>query len=688
MPRYGGRLGDVKQNILNSADNYPPNVYYNLLSWYHDLEVQADPLGAEYIPVSATRENPSPFIVGVLPPAVRVTGRLLDRSASVAGLDPSGATAGGLAGPVGSFGGGGTAGEIISGIAKSHSGKNQRTSTDAYLDLIMSPGDKALPPGQLEWKTDYFLAQDTYSCALFGAAVLREAGLVESELQEAYKPGHAYANLKSVAVKYAAWVEGTDPGLPDIGDMVFQAEFSNPGATRHVTVLTSAPVVGEATDTMNGGQEPFGPWVYSQSRGRDPLPLPGYEETPYDPEDDADYPPKEVNGNEVWWTGSTTPGEGGYWTSDSVDEDSGGIGIGPAGMTWERRGSRWYTRSTQYNIQKSIQGWVDVSKLPIPGATDNGPPDWQGEGSGAAADASKDQNKLSGTTVSEAGLQFLEAQARQIKEAQLALEKMAKTPPLRLLVNPRSFDVKGAKIVNDGNWTRKGHVIEHWGDEQDKISASGRVAGFYAVDSLDTTKGPGLTRTARNYSAAWQNFQSLYMIYRNNGGVFLSDYDGEEGANLAYVGTVYIYYGGLLYLGSFDTFNISEEEGSPHTIEYSWEFTVRAAFMLDRIPGEDRYDHTYGAPGLIKGIKTDVLGKGYRIETNAALADPPLEGIEYIQALERGEIPIDDQDEDRVPVASPILDSLVEQAGANPGNTGGAEDEEPFAQPRFLPENI
>jgi len=676
MKTRGGRLGDVKQNIFLSADYYPPGTYRRLLSWYHDLNAQSDPLGAEFIPLSATKPNPKWFVVGVLPPATNITGRLLDRSSSIAALDP-GELKGLPSGPAGAGGSGGytggkSNGEIIKEIAESMNGIDQRKDPEKYTDFLLTPGDKA-EPGTEAWMTGYYLMPDTYSCALFGGGCLRAAGISPEDYPELYEQydavnGAAYENLRAPAERLGAVVqlEDTLTNLPDLGDIVYTQSAT--GA--HVFVVTTPLSEHEKYkvpfhESISGGQQPYGVWSYQ-------------------------------SGNSAY-DGPAYPGDG-------IDPDSGGIGFshgaGKGEYYWMDPGykSGAKTRTVRYaGGEVQVLWWVDVSKLNLPGGTGEPPPEtWKDEGADAAAEAAKENDKTAGTGLNETplGKKLLAAQARQIREAQEAYAKMANTPPLRLLVNPRSFDVKGAKIVNDGNWTRKGHVIEHWGDEQDKISASGRIAGFYAVDALDTDRGPGLTRTARNFSRAWQNFQSLYMLYRNNGAMFLSDYNqhgeaGEHPENLALVGTIYIYYDGILYLGSFDTFNISEEEGSPHTIEYSWEFTVRAAFLLDRLPGEDRSQDTYGAPALIRGIKTDVLGKGYQIETNqAALADPPLEGIEYIQALERGEIPIDDQDENRVPVPSPILDSLVEQAGANPGNTGGAEDEEPFAQPRFLPENI
>lgn len=222
--------------------------------------------------------------------------------------------------------------------------------------------------------------------------------------------------------------------------------------------------------------------------------------------------------------------------------------------------------------------------------------DWPGTGASAAKDAAKEQGKAGGTPLNstDVGKQFQAAQKAQIMATQAALLKMASTPPLKMLVNPSKFGVKGEKITSDSNWGRNGPIIHHWGDGQDKISASGKVAGFYAIDTTNAG-GPGLTRHARNFSESYANFQSLYQLYRNNGGLYLADpLTNGQTQNLSHVGSVYIYYDSTLYVGSFDTFSITESDATPFTLEYSFEFTVRAAFLLDR--NDDKF--TYGAPGF------------------------------------------------------------------------------------------
>ena len=168
------------------------------------------------------------------------------------------------------------------------------------------------------------------------------------------------------------------------------------------------------------------------------------------------------------------------------------------------------------------------------------------------------------------------------------VNQMVNTPPLRLLVNPRSFKNSLEKITSDGSWGRNGPIIEHWGEQMDKIEASGKIAAFYALDSnppgLLTDNDPGLTRMVRNSSTAYQNLLSLYLIYRNNAGIWTEDFinPASTKTNLSIVGSIFIFYDNILYVGSFDNFTISESDEAPYSLEYSFSFTVRAWFEMDQ----------------------------------------------------------------------------------------------------------
>lgn len=214
---------------------------------------------------------------------------------------------------------------------------------------------------------------------------------------------------------------------------------------------------------------------------------------------------------------------------------------------------------------------------------DPNPPAWQGNGDNLSAEQKRRMERVakSGYNSTVLGDAYMVRQRAQIQETQVLVEYMRNTPPLKMLVNPSSWSVSHEKILTDGERSRVGPIIQVWGGAQPKISASGKVPGFFSL-SVPDANGPGLTRHARNYSAGWQNFQSLYRIYRNNGRVWTQDHLGSGGAmNLSLIGSVYIYYDNTLYIGSFDSLNITESDSTPFTVEYQFEFSVRAMFLLD-----------------------------------------------------------------------------------------------------------
>jgi len=274
-------------------------------------------------------------------------------------------------------------------------------------------------------------------------------------------------------------------------------------------------------------------------------------------------------------------------------------------------------------IDTAVNSGIRSARLPRQEATgseiaqvDETTETWQSKGAEASSESRASQDRLAGTGFNSTtiGEQYTAAQRCEILQTKAAIGAMQKAPPLRLLVNPKSFSVKSEKIVSDGNWNRTGPIIEFWGDNQDKISASGQVAGFYAMDQLNAT-GPGLTRSARQFSAGYRNFLSLYQLYRNNGGVYLTPCGStDKERNLSLLGSVYLYYDNVLYFGSFDSFSITEEDGKPFQLEYSWEFTVRAAFLLDR-PSDPRIDYGVQGAGFVSESVT--------LPTNTAVTRSP-----------------------------------------------------------------
>ena len=251
------------------------------------------------------------------------------------------------------------------------------------------------------------------------------------------------------------------------------------------------------------------------------------------------------------------------------------------------------------------------------------PSSWQaGGGSGMAQTAAQQLDLQAATVLNPAAVATQSLQAQQATISNVITQRinqMASTPPLRLLVNPRSFKNSLEKITSDGSWGRNGPIIEHWGEQLDKIEASGKIAAFYALDSKPPGAlpegGPGITRMVRNSSTSYQNLLSLYLIYRNNAGIWTQDYINQTNAkdNLALMGSIYIFYDNILYVGGFDNFTISESDETPYSLEYSFTFIVRAWFEMDQQQdpllgwGPQGTVPTTELTGVLGGIQT-VLG--------------------------------------------------------------------------------
>lgn len=220
---------------------------------------------------------------------------------------------------------------------------------------------------------------------------------------------------------------------------------------------------------------------------------------------------------------------------------------------------------------------------------------WSGDGAPAAQQAARLGAKLSNKDLNttELGKSLQASQESTIRLMQSAVDQIANTPPLRMLVNPSSFKVSSEKLIASGSRGRYGSIIEQWGDQQDKIEGSGKIAAFYSIDASKKT-GPGLTRNARQFSASYQNLLSLFLIYKNNGGVWMLDpLVSANIKNLTVVGSVYLYYDNILYIGSFDSLSLDESDDGPFTLDYSFSFTVRAWFLLDRLD-DRRYTYRGG----------------------------------------------------------------------------------------------
>jgi hypothetical protein len=549
---------DIAKQIETAADYYPPNLY-SILGLFSSIQTSSDSLATEYIPLSQipfVAKNLKTFAIGLIPPSANVTGRALDRSATIAStLGGAGAAADGA----------------VAGFAED-SRSRALALAQTYIGLSTNPATVGRYRSLLaDLSIDTVATQTSLinqaSCAPVVRSWFRELGVQAPELSNPYVSAAAPADVLAIAKRAGARMDrfGHFNQTPQPGDVYYIT-----GSAQHMGIIQSVQGTAESgkftTVDISGGQQ-----LGSDGHGN-----------VY----------KGVAIATRTWERDNDPESPTYhaWFVKRAD------GFDIVGEGDDPRGRKV---GALIDIEKVLQD-VPVSAVPQNVL-------WQKDGKDNAQAAAKQLSKTSGTGIDPAdlGKQFTELQQAVSKAIKAAIDQMAQTPPLRMLVNPTSFKVGSEKIVSDGSWGRNGPIVEHWGEQQDKIEGSGKVAGFYAIDASGGALGssgnsPGLTRMARNVSLAYQNFLSLYLLYRNNAGIWLPDPTSPQTAqtaNLTLIGSVYIFYDNILYVGSFESFTITETDTEPFTVEYSFSFSVRTQFVLDQTDAH----FTYGAPATIPG---------------------------------------------------------------------------------------
>lgn len=160
--------------------------------------------------------------------------------------------------------------------------------------------------------------------------------------------------------------------------------------------------------------------------------------------------------------------------------------------------------------------------------------------------------------------------AKDTIKAKYRPKRRSLIPPLVLLVNPSDFDVSAKKAVSE-TYAKRGWIVEHWGEELDSITVTGRTGGFY-VGNFFFEEKTGLTRLNAINSAAYQNIMALYLIYKNNGYNHEKQFDRRR---INSVGHVTMYYDYTTYRGSFRNFRLTEDAEKPFQFSYSFEFVPR-----------------------------------------------------------------------------------------------------------------
>lgn len=536
----------IYQQIEQSADYYDPGLYYSRLTQNSSIEFSPDQLTQDFIPLStapATADSSLKlFAIGLIPPSAEVTGRRLDRSASIRGLS------------------------------------NEAVADSLNLSVNQANAGAAgtVPQGPTTANSSDFWNQYVAMCNRLGCDALEMGRVLYSE--SGFMPSAQYPNAKiQEQTGQKAIAKGLNQLTHDTARGLGMSEeewqnYQNQSQTDQLKWVEKYFSGGRARGKTAGQ-------IYAVNFGNN------------------------NNPNGSMYDGSIPSQKEAYRLNKQLDKDNKGY-ITQADLEASMRQLPPHIRSKIESAQSALGMSTRAPQaptVPVDGSTS-----WAANGSKSGSDANRQITQGSKTDLNstQLGRQFAEAQARMagIVAAEIAL--MASIPPLRMLVNPQSFKINNEKIMNDGNRSRTGPITEVWGDGQDTIEASGKIGAFYCADvggfsgpNITESGGPGLTRTARSFSAAYQNFMSLYQIYRNNAGIHVYDTVdslASQKTNLVLSGSVYIYFDHTLYVGSFDSFSVTETDTAPFTLEYSYQFTVRAAFLLDQPPDPRR---SYGGTG-------------------------------------------------------------------------------------------
>ncbi len=552
----------IYQQIEQTADYYSPGIY-DLLSKYDRLTTAEDSAAAQYVPIStvafSSGANPKKFVVGILPPTSTPTNRLLDRSASVRGKGepPPTPVAGSQSTSTGS-----TPVGLYPGATEDHLTPDGKTGFRRGVSAPLND----------QWWINYVEMCERLKVRPEDLATIVNSESGFNTTSVAVRDGHNVAKgLNQLTLKTAQglgmseeeWAS-YDRVSGDRQQFWMERYFQRAGVKgKNAAQLRAANFGGYQNRQPEGSRDvQYASYAYQDAHG-------GRELFP-----DSAFQDKAFRDN------ASLSGDQQAIRLSDMEAD---VAKHPAPTGIVGR-----IQAAQAAIQHGAKSTAPESQSPFassPGATTK----WAKGGSDAKNVAKDTLTSVANTTIdlndTTVGRALQAAQAAVIQETQLQLDIMAKTPPLQMLVNPSSFKVSSEKVIADGNYGRYGPIVEQWGDNQDKIEGSGKVAGFYALDAAGGV-GPGLTRMARGASEAYQNFLSLYLLYKSNGALWLNagnDALGIQSNSLSVLGSVYLYYDNILYTGSFDTFSISETDDKPFTLEYSFSFTVRATFLFDNV---------------------------------------------------------------------------------------------------------
>lgn len=131
---------------------------------------------------------------------------------------------------------------------------------------------------------------------------------------------------------------------------------------------------------------------------------------------------------------------------------------------------------------------------------------------------------------------------------------------LVLHVNPDNLNLEYSKTITRRE-TLGGFVEEHFNDALTQMSASGSTGAFVNVEH-------GLTTFKREDTIAYRKYLQLLSVFESNGSVY------DDRGIIQFQGRIRIVFGGGVYDGFFQSFEVNEASEAPHNFQLSWSFKV------------------------------------------------------------------------------------------------------------------
>lgn len=157
-----------------------------------------------------------------------------------------------------------------------------------------------------------------------------------------------------------------------------------------------------------------------------------------------------------------------------------------------------------------------------------------------------------------------------------------------LHINPSTMSFSYAQQISRIQ-TKGGFVEQHWGEAARSISFNMVTGGFKRLYSgLSNVTGGGYeTGGTRRDTIAYDKYLDLLALFHNNGSIY------DSSGQIAFQGVLKLTFDGGVYLGWFQSFNVTEAAEKPYQFDLSAEFTVahevlrvRSASFLPAALGE------------------------------------------------------------------------------------------------------